>query len=223
MQLTVPEAAHLLQVSEDTVYRWIKERGLPASQFEGRFHFNKMWLLEWAHEKGIPLAAEEDEGLPALSDALAHGGVHFDIPGNSIAAVLRACVDCLPLPPDVDRDYLFEMLLLREHQGSTGFGGGIALPHAREPILLHVAQPLVALCYLREPVDFAAVDGKPVTALFVQVTPTIRTHLHLLSQLGRMLNNPDFCGLIADRVDLQRLLTCIQSAQSGSASFRNSA
>ncbi len=206
MQLTVPEAARLLQVPEDTVYKWIRDQELPASQFNGRFHLNKVWLLEWAHGKGIPLAMESEARLPSLVEALGRGGVHRDVAGAAKRAVLRACVARLPLPPEEDRDYLFEMLLLREKDGSTGFGKGIAIPHARGPILLHVPAPFVALCYPQTPVDYGAVDGQPVFALFFLVTPTVRVHLHLLSRLGRVLRDEAFLALVRERAPLAELL-----------------
>jgi len=223
MQLTISEAALLLQVPEDTVYRWIREDGLPASQFGGRFHLNKMWLLEWAHDKGIPLAAEAGAELPDLADALARGGVHRNVPGANVVEALRAAVDRLPLPEDVDRAYLHGMLMLRERQGSTGFGRGIAIPHTRQPILLHVPEPVAALCYLEQPVDFSAVDGQPVSILFIQVTPTIRIHLHLLSQIGRALLDPAFVELIRGGADLPRVLDRLRALAAGAAPARATA
>ncbi len=214
MQLSVPEAALLLQVPEDTVYRWIRDRGLPASQFNGRYHLNKVWLLEWAHDKGIPLKLDSSEQLPGLEDALGRGGVHFDIPGATKLQVLQASVARLPLPADVDRGYLYEMLVMRESQGSTGFGRGIAIPHTRGPILLHVPAPFVAVGYLAQPVDFAAQDGQPVSALFIQVTPTIRNHLHLLSRLGRVLQDGPFVRLVQARAQLPQLLERVRAVES---------
>jgi PTS system nitrogen regulatory IIA component len=221
MQLTVPEAAHLLHVPEETVYRWIRDQGLPASQFGGRYFLNRVWLLEWAHEKGIPIAVGTDERMPLLSQGLERGGLHVDVPGRTPAEVLLAGVERLPLPPDLPREELGEMLLARERQGSTGFGDGIAIPHSRGPILLHVPQPIVAVCYLREPVDFAAHDGKPVTTLFLQVTPTVRTHLHLLSWIARALSDAEFAGLVRERAELPRLLERarkLEAAPSGPSS-----
>jgi PTS system nitrogen regulatory IIA component len=211
MQLTVPQAARLLQVPEDTVYRWIQERGLPASQFGGRYHLNRVWLLEWAHEKGIPVTLDVDDRMPSLVEALARGGVHADVPGATKPAVLQAAVDRLTLPPEVNRAHLRAMLLLRESQGSTGFGGGIAIPHSRGPILLHVPQPLVAVCYLREAVDYGAHDGRPVAAIFVLITPTIRTHLLLLARLGRLLMDPVFMERLHARADLPSLLERVRA------------
>lgn len=213
MQLSVPEAAQLLQVPEDTVYKWIRDRGLPASQFNGRYHLNKVWLLEWAHDKGIPLALESGAELPTLAEALALGGAHAEIPGASKLAVLQGVVERLPLPPEVDRAYLIDMLWMREKQGSTGFGGGIAIPHTRGPILLHVPAPLVTVGYLREPVDFGALDGQPVSALFVLVTPTNRVHLHLLSRLGRVLQDAAFVRLVQARAALQPLLERVRAIE----------
>jgi PTS system nitrogen regulatory IIA component len=223
MQLTIPEAAQLLQVTEDTVYRWIRERGLPASQFGGRYHFNKMWLMEWAHDKGIPVAAEAGAELPILAEALSRGGVHTNIPGGNAAEALRAAVDRLDLPEDVDRAYLHGMLMLRERQGSTGFGRGIAIPHTREPILLHVPEPLAAVCYLERPIDFAAADGKPVSVLFVLVTPTIGVHLHLLSQIGRALLDAAFAEAVLGGAGLPELLERLHAIGAGVSSVRASA
>ena len=44
----------------------------------------------------------------------------------------------------------------------TGVGDGIAIPHVRNPIVLHVNKPLITLCFLDTPVDFGALDGLPV-------------------------------------------------------------
>jgi len=214
MQLSVPDAARLLQVPEDTIHKWIRDRGLPASLFDGRYHLNKVWLLEWAHDKGIPLSMDTGEQLPSLASALGQGGVLFDVPGAAKHELLRACVERLPLAPEVDRGYLFEMLWMRENQGSTGFGGGIALPHARGPILLHVPASFVTLCYPRAPVEFGAPDGKPVFALFIQVTPTIRMHLHLLSRLGRVLQDAALQALVREHAALAPLLERVRSLES---------
>ncbi|MGV8042245.1 MAG: proton-conducting transporter membrane subunit [Thermoanaerobaculaceae bacterium] len=55
-------------------------------------------------------------------------------------------------------------------------------------------RPLVTLCFLRRPVDFGAVDGKPVVALFSLVSSTPKMHLHLLSRLAYALRDPGVQG-----------------------------
>jgi nitrogen PTS system EIIA component len=55
-------------------------------------------------------------------------------------------------------------ILAREDLGSTGIGGGIAIPHAR---LAGIDQPYGLLARLKRPIDFAAIDGKPVDVVFL--------------------------------------------------------
>src|SRR5438034_985186 len=63
---------------------------------------------------------------------------------------------------------------LREALQSTGVGDGIAIPHVRNPIVLHVSRPMITLCFLERPIDFGALDGKPVHVLFSLISPTVR-------------------------------------------------
>lgn len=56
----------------------------------------------------------------------------------------------------------------REALGSTGMGGGIAVPHARLPGL---ARPFGLMVRLRKPIDFDAVDGEPVDIVFLLLLP----------------------------------------------------
>jgi PTS system nitrogen regulatory IIA component len=96
----------------------------------------------------------------------------------------------------VDREFLFRVLLAREGLASTGIGDGIAIPHVRNPIVLHVARPTITLCFPEVPVDFGAMDGQPVRALFTLVSPTVRSHLHLLTRLAFALRDEGFKKLV---------------------------
>jgi PTS system nitrogen regulatory IIA component len=137
------------------------------------------------------------------------GGVRDDVSGADKAAVLRAVVDQLPLPGNVDRDFLYQMLLAREQLGSTGFGHGIAIPHARDPVVLRVTAPAVAVSYLATPVDFEALDGKPVHTLFTMVSPSVRVHLHLLALLATALRDVDVLAAVAARAPEPELVEAL--------------
>src|SRR5512147_1489570 len=174
MQITLRQAATYLGANEATLRRWIKERGLPVHRVNERLHLNAIEVWEWAVENGVPAsrslleeAQRSPEQVPPLSQLLEVGGVHRDVAGEDKSAVLAAIVQRLPLGPEVDRDFLLTVLDAREAMGSTGIGDGIAIPHVRNPILLHVDQPFVSLCLLQRPVEFGAIDGKPVHALFL--------------------------------------------------------
>ena len=146
--------------------------------------------------------------MPSFSDALAIGGVFHDVGGTDKPSVLRAIVNLLRLPDGVDCEMLYRMLMAREALASTAVGDGIAIPHVRNPIVMHIPQPLVTLCFLATPVEFDAVDGKPVHTLFTIVSPTVKVHLHLLSRLAFTLRQPEFANLIARQGPGGEILAC---------------
>src|SRR5439155_992202 len=199
MQLTVRDVGKFLNVSEATVTRWIKQRGLPAQHVGGQYRFHRAEVLEWATANRIPVALEmfdqlepEDEPAPNLAEALEAGGIHYGLAATDKASALRALVQLLPLPEGIDREFLLRLFLAREAAATTAIGGGIALPHVRNPIVLNVTRPLVTLCFLERPVDFGALDGRPVQVLFSLICPTVRSHLQMLSRLSYALHDAPF-------------------------------
>jgi PTS system nitrogen regulatory IIA component len=223
MQLTVRQAAAYLGVDDQTVRRWIAERDLPVHKANERLHLNAIEIWEWAIEHGVPVsrrllddARRTPEPVPPLSELLERGGIHTDCAGGEKQAVLAHIVAQLPLPPEVDRTFLLTVLEAREAMGSTGIGDGIAIPHVRNPILLHVKRPFVSLFLLKQPVDFDAIDGKPVHALFVVVAPSVPVHLRVLAQLGHVLRDPGLRTLLADRPSADRILARVREIERGS-------
>lgn len=81
-----------------------------------------------------------------------------------------------------------ERLTERERLGSTGFGGGIAIPHAK---LDSLDQVRGAVLLLAEPVPFDAVDDMPVDVIFMLLSPTDSgaEHLKTLARVSRFLRN----------------------------------
>ena len=206
MQLTVRDTARLLNVSEKTIYRWIARGSMPSYRVSDQYRFNRAELLEWATSRRIKISPEifhEIESstipMPSLTDALQAGGVFYRLEGYDRESVLGAIVEHMRLPDEVDRAFLLRVLLAREQLASTGIGDGIAIPHVRNPVVLHVTRPLITLCFLEKPIDFGALDGKPVHALFAVISPTVRAHLHLLSRLSFALRDPDFKNVITRR------------------------
>lgn len=220
MQLTVHQAASYLGVTEATVRRWISQRGLPAHRANERLHLNAIEVWEWATEHGVAVsrrlldqARRRPDEVAPLSQLLATGGIHHDVGGEGKPGVLREIVALLPLPADADRQFLVTVLEAREAMGSTGIGNGIAIPHVRNPILLHVIAPFVTLCLLRHPVDFDAIDGRPVHALFTVISPSVPAHLRILAQLGFALRDEALRGLLARRAPASELVARIRDLE----------
>lgn len=189
-----------------------------------------MW--EWSVEAGVPasralldIAHRAPDDVPPLSVLLRDGGVFHDIAGGDKKHVLAQFVERLPLPPEQDRKFLLDVLEAREALGSTGIGDGIAIPHVRNPIVLHVARPFVTLGLLDKPIDFEAVDGKPVHALFMVVSPVVPTHLRILAQLGFVLRDETLRRLLRERAPAADIIGRIELIEStrttGSFSVRD--
>ncbi len=219
MQLTVRAVSKLFNVSEKTVYRWIEQDDLPASLIDGHYGFNRGELVEWATARHIPVpdelfqATDSTAALPSLTEALRAGGIFHRLKGTDKESVLSAAVEAMPLPQDVDRHLLLQMLLAREALQSTAVGEGIAIPHVRNPMVLHVPRPMITLCFLEPPVDFGALDGKPVYALFSLISPSPRVHLHLLSRLAFALRDAGFKEQIAQRGTQEEILNAARRVE----------
>jgi len=78
----------------------------------------------------------------SLEEGLRAGGVFYRVGGKDKESVIKEIVQIMPLPEEVDRAYLLEVLLARESLGSTGIGEGIAIPHVRNPIVMHIPKPI---------------------------------------------------------------------------------
>ncbi len=215
MQLTVSDVADLLKVSEKTVYRWIKGRKLPSYRFSGQFRFNRAELIGWATANKInvdPDTFEEAEpaGMcpPTLEESLRMGGIFYRLSGHDKSTVLRGVVEHLRIPEDVDRELLLQMMLAREVLEPTAIGGGIAIPHARNPFAFGFERSTVTLCFLESPIEYGALDGRPVHALFSLTSHTLKTHLHLLSRLAFALKDDEFRSLIENQGNREAILAC---------------
>lgn len=228
MQLSVKDTAKILNVSEKTIYRWIEQQVIPVYRINEQYRFNRSELLEWATSRRIQVSPEifreaehSNTPLPSLSDALKAGGISYRVGGCDKPSVLKAIVDVLNLPEEVDREFLYQVLMARETLGSTGIGDGIAIPHVRNPVVLHISKPSMTLCFLDNPIDFAAIDGKPVNILFTLISPSVRSHLHMLSRLGFVLRNQDFKAALKNEASREELMEKLMIAENSLSSLNS--
>ncbi len=215
MKLTVREAAALLGTNESEIYRWIEAREIPCHQIHDQHRFHRAELLEWATERGLVTSPEAfsarrrsvDGDPTSLAAALEFGGVHYAVPATDLLTTLTAITDRLPLSEPSEREFLRDALLAREALGSTGVGDGIAIPHVRAPAILSVPRAALSLCFLECPVEFGAIDRKPVHTVFSMVTLTTRSHLQLLARLSSGLADSRFRGAVLERAPREQLLS----------------
>ena len=105
------------------------------------------------------------------------------------AALEQAAQIIAEREPHLDARQLLRELLARERLGSTGLGGGIAVPHCR----MQCEQPLAAFIRLAQPIDFDAPDDRRVDLMFTLVVPrdAAQDHLDILGALVSLLNEPE--------------------------------
>jgi PTS system nitrogen regulatory IIA component len=224
MQLVLRDVSRILDVSEATVLRWIKQRALPARHVAGQYRFNRAELLEWATAHKIKVSLElfnhldaDSDPVPTLAEAVEAGGIFYNLPDSTKERALRGLVQVLPLPEAIDRELLLHLFLAREASASTAIGGGIALPHVRNPIVLHVPRPLITLAFLEKPVDFGALDGQPVQVLSSLISPTTRSHLQLLSRLSFALHDARFRERVLRQAPREEILAELRRVEPASA------
>ena len=98
----------------------------------------------------------------------------------------------------------------REALGSTGFGRGVAIPHARSN---KVNRPTVVVLKLEAPVEFNAADGMPVELVFGMLSPENAgaTHLHALAALSRLVRDDAMRQALADAPDGEALFALLSN------------
>lgn len=219
MYLKVIDLAAAVGVDEKTVLNWIKNKGLPAHKKDDRYQVNRVDLLEWATNNGITIppeifaASDDSPDRPLVSEALLQGGIFYDLPGDTPETALREVVSRLKLPPCLDPEFLLQTLLAREALGSTAFGNGIAIPHVRNPIVGQTSESAISLCFLRNSIDFDAIDGQPVAILFTLVTPNVKAHLHLLAKLAFLLHDQGIQELLHRPGTEAEIMTAVRALE----------
>lgn len=217
MELTFKDVVNIFAVSEETVNSWIERRRMPCVKANEQYRFNYIELLDWAIENKIRLTAElltlkdpTSHNREILYQALNSGNIYYDIAGSTREEVLKSIVELLPISQKLDKKSLWQMLIAREKMMSTAIGNGIAIPHVRNPVVLHVERPSVTLCFLKKPVDFKALDGKPISILFILLSPSVKKHLAILSRLAFCLQNELLQKYLKERAPREQILAEIK-------------
>lgn len=111
----------------------------------------------------------------------------------------------------LDPVLVLERLEEREKLGSTGFGRGVAIPHARIPEL---SRPVAAFIRLATPVAFDAADGMPVDLVFGLLSPEAAgaAHLHALAAISRMMRDEKMHAQLGEASDAEALFALLSNS-----------
>jgi nitrogen PTS system EIIA component len=144
-----------------------------------------------------------------LSDLISPDGIIPALKANSKKQVLQEIAKKAAQMTGLAQRDIFDTLLQRERLGSTATGNGIAIPHGTIQGLERVT---VLFARLEKPVEFEAIDEKPVDLVFLLLAPERAgaDHLNALSRISRLLSKANVAQKLrasSDRDTLYALLT----------------
>jgi PTS system nitrogen regulatory IIA component len=143
--------------------------------------------------------------MMSLNDLIAPQAVIASLKANSKKQALIELSEKAAELSGIDSREVLDALIQRERLGSTGIGGGIAIPHGK---LAKCTRIFGVFARLEKPIDFEALDDAPVDLIFLLVAPENAgaDHLNALSRAARVLRN-------------QSLVTTLRSTRDPSALY----
>lgn len=149
-----------------------------------------------------------------LSEVITEDLIFTDLKGTNVADILRAFAEAIcDSGKFSNADLLYDRLLQRESQESTGIGNGVAIPHCKVESLNEV---ILAVGYSTAGVDFKAIDGNKTYFFFLVLSPASSSVLHLraLAALSRLLKSPNFMAQLQKRPGKKELVDLIREEES---------
>lgn len=227
MDLKVKDVADLLNVSEKTIHRWLKEGNIPCYQINQQILFNRDEIEGWLLNQKIPDASPERSAKTiwdnhpikggvkqfGLFRALHKGDVVANVPGNTKEEVIRHTMERMSEHLNLDADVISDLLLDREKLQSTALNHGIGIPHTRD-FLLNAHYDVVTVAYPEKPIPYGALDGKPVHTLFFLFACDDKRHLHLLAKIAHLVSQPATLDFLQTKPNKEELLNYIKTFES---------
>jgi nitrogen PTS system EIIA component len=144
-----------------------------------------------------------------LSDLISAEAILPSLKANSKKQAIQAIAEKAAELTGLEEREIFETLMQREKLGSTGVGGGIAIPHGKPQKLTRI---FGLLARLARPIDFEALDDQPVDLIFLLLAPegAGADHLKALARIARHLREPGIAAKLrasTDKTALYAVLT----------------
>lgn len=145
-----------------------------------------------------------------LSKMIINGGIFYDVEGKTPQEIYKKVTNLIDLPDGISSEQVYNALCAREAVLSTAVGNGIALPHARTPIMKTEEEQKICVVYLKEPLEMNAPDERPVTTMFILLTANPQIHLKVLSSLAALFRSVRFREALDNHADEISLTTLIK-------------
>lgn len=142
--------------------------------------------------------------MSVLSSLFHTDGINLNTLASSKAQVFTDASQYFAAKFQIPAITVIEFLNAREQLGSTALGDGVAIPHGR---IKGLHQTHTALFRLKNPIDFGAPDGKPVSLLIFLLVPEKATqeHLEILSSIVQLLADPQTRTQLQNEADPEKV------------------
>jgi len=213
MDLKLDEVANSLNVSENTVTRWLADGKIPAYKLKDEYRFNRTEVEDW-----IVRNEYEDEpkhpsgGLRqyALYRAIHKGGVYHNVTGSTKEELIQNSCECLCQNLGFDPELMTDLMLDREKLMPTALNHGIAVPHTRE-ISFNSHYDAVGVVFPKKPIDCGALDKKPVHTFFFLFACDDKRHLNLLAKIAHLSRDSKVLEFLKSKPIKNDILTHVRS------------
>ena len=145
-----------------------------------------------------------------VADLINQDSILINIESKSKKNILETISDNLANGDPSQKDTIFDKLYEREKLGTTAFGEGIAIPHARIP---NIESPKILFMKLSEGIDFDALDNKKVDLIFSLIVPDTKdaSHIEILSKVASLVDSKTLVQKIRDLSDKQKILDLLKN------------
>ncbi len=141
------------------------------------------------------------------------GGIFKNIKGDTPQEIYEQISKMIDLPDGMTSEQVYNALCAREQVLSTAVGNGIALPHARAPIMKDEEDQRICVVYLEKPLEMNAPDERPVNTMFILLTHNSQIHLKVLSSLAAFFRSPKFRKALELKSDEATLYNLIRELE----------
>ena len=145
--------------------------------------------------------------------AVAHSGISYPLLIKNKKQIIEDLVDLISNSGKVKNKKAFSKAIFnREKLGSTGIGGGIAIPHGKS---VGVKGFILVFARKKEGIDFGALDGEKTFLFFAPASPIeeIGGHLKILAEISALTRDKSTIELLKRTDDKARALKIISSAE----------
>lgn len=229
MDLKIKDVSELLNVSETTIRRWLSEGRIPAYRLNHQYRFSRIEIENWM----LTLKVDNKPSLKSLKEkkessdvsikkgsqqfsfyrAVHRGDVITDIDASSKEDLIAQTMERVAQKLNFDPDVVTELLMDREKMMPTALNSGIAVPHTREFTLKGNIDAIV-IVLPNKPINWGALDGKPVDVLFFLFSSNDKRHLHLLAKIAHLSSNEEAIELLQSRPEKGELLSYLKKWES---------